>query len=47
MHARKKMVERAKSRGKKGKLHGRQMAEMQPVDDDAKAKKRKPNFSVN
>ena len=47
MHARKKMVERAKIPRKKGKLHGRKMAEIQPVDDDAKARKRKPKFSVS
>ena len=47
MHARKKMVERAKIPQKKGKLHGRKMAEIEPVEDDAKARKRKPNFSVS
>ena len=48
MHARKKKVERAKiPRKKEGKLHGRKMAEIQQVDDGAKERKRKPNFSVS
>ena len=48
MHARKKKVERAKiPRKKGGKLHGRKMAEIQQVDDGAKARKRKPCFSVS
>ena len=38
MHARKKMVERAKIPRKKGKLHGRKTAEIQPVDDDSKSR---------
>ena len=45
MHAQKKMVERVKIARKKGKLLGRKIAEIQPVNDDAKARKRKPNFS--
>ena len=38
MHARNKMVERAKIPRKKGKLHGRKTVEIQPVDDNSKAR---------